>query len=93
MVWLGACSRGITLLVILDEGTVDHSCYIKNVLPVALKYGNEEVFGDNWTYQQNGANSHRHQLTQEWVYFNNFPSFIEKDGWPPNSPSRFESSV
>ena len=36
MVWLGAWSKGITLLVILDEGTVDHSCCIKNVLPVAL---------------------------------------------------------
>ena len=65
IVWLGACSKGITLLVILDEGTVDHSCYVKNVLPEALKYGNEEVFGDNWTFQQNGANSHRHHLTQE----------------------------
>ena len=29
MVWLGACSKGVTPLVILDEGTVDHSCYIK----------------------------------------------------------------
>ena len=67
MVWLGACSKGITLLVILDEGTVDHSCYIKNILPVALKYSNEEVFGHNWTFQQNDANSHRHHLTQEWV--------------------------
>ena len=29
MVWLGACSKGITPLVILDEGTVDHTVYIK----------------------------------------------------------------
>ena len=39
MVWLGACSKGITPLVILDDGTVDHDYYIKKVLPVALKYG------------------------------------------------------
>ena len=39
MVWLCACSKGITPLVILDEGTVDHTVYIKKVLPVALKYG------------------------------------------------------
>ena len=44
MVWLGACSKGITPLVILDEGTVDHTVYIKKVLPIALKYGNE-TFG------------------------------------------------
>ena len=55
MVWLDVCSRSITPSVILDEGTVDHSCYIKNVLPIALKYENE-VFGDNWIFQQDGAN-------------------------------------
>ena len=47
MVWLGACSKGITPLVILDEGTVDHTVYIKKVLSVALKYGNE-TFGRDW---------------------------------------------
>ena len=51
--------------MIFDEGSVDQSCYIKNVLPVALKYGNE-VFGDNWIFQQDGANPNRHHLTQEW---------------------------
>ena len=45
-------SKGLTPL---DEGTVDHSCYIKNVLPIALKYGNE-VFGNKWIFQQDGAN-------------------------------------
>ena len=54
MVWLGACSKGITPLGILDEGTVDHTVYIKKVLPVALKYGNE-TFGRDWIFQQNGA--------------------------------------
>ena len=33
MVWLGACSKGITPLVILDGGTVDHDSYIRKVLP------------------------------------------------------------
>ena len=40
MVWLGACFKDITPLVILDEGTVDHAVYIKKVLPIGLKYGN-----------------------------------------------------
>ena len=85
MMWLGVCSRSITSLAILDEGTIDHSCYIKNVLPVALSYGNE-VFGDNWIFQQDGENPRRHHLTQEWCR-NNFPSLIDKDHWPPNSPN------
>ena len=37
MVWLGACSKGLTPLVILDEGTVDHTVYIEKVLSVALE--------------------------------------------------------
>ena len=45
-------------LVIFDEGTVDHSCYIKSVIAVALKYGNE-VFGDNCVFQEDDANPHR----------------------------------
>ena len=45
MVWLGACSQGVTPLVILDKGTVNHERYIRDVLPVALKYG-KSVFGD-----------------------------------------------
>ena len=46
MVWLGACSKGLTPLIILDEGTMDHRRYIDEILLVALKYGNEG-FGDN----------------------------------------------
>ena len=73
------------LLVILDKGTVDHSCYIKNVLSVALKYAND-VFGNKWIFQQDGANPHQHHLTQEWCR-DNFPSLlIDKNRWPPNSP-------
>ena len=47
MVWLGICSMGITPLITLDEGTVDHVRYIEKVLLVALKYGNK-VFSNNW---------------------------------------------
>ena len=65
MIWLGACSKGITPLVILDEGTVDHTVYIKKVLPFALKYGNE-TFGPDWIFQQDGAKPHLHHLTQHW---------------------------
>ena len=83
MVWLGACSKATTPLVILDDGTVDHDYYIKKALLVALKYGNK-VFGDDWIFQQDGAMPHQHCLTQKWCQ-ENFPSFIDKDHWPPNS--------
>ncbi|CAF4023703.1 unnamed protein product [Rotaria sp. Silwood1] len=52
MVWLDVCSKGVTPLVVLDQGTVDHVEYIQKVLPIALKYGNE-TFGEHWAFQQN----------------------------------------
>ncbi|CAF3958580.1 unnamed protein product, partial [Rotaria sp. Silwood1] len=64
MVWLGVCSKGVSPLVIFEQGTVDHDRYIKEVLSVALKYGNH-VFGNNWSFQQDGAKPHVHQLTQQ----------------------------
>ena len=54
MVWLGTCFKAITPLVILDEGRVDHSVYIKKVLSVVLKYGND-TFSRDWVFQQDGA--------------------------------------
>ena len=84
MVWLGVCSKGVTPLVIIDKGTVDHACYIEKVLPIALEYGNK-VFGNDWIFQQDGAKPHQHHLTQKWCE-ENFPSFIDKDHRPPNSP-------
>ena len=34
-------------LIIFDKGTLDHQRYIKEVLPVAKKYG-DKVFGNDW---------------------------------------------
>ena len=83
-VWLGACSTGLTPLVILDKTSVNHEVYIKDVLPVALKFGNKMLV-DNWVYQQDGATPHTHQLSQEWCA-QHIPSFIPKDRWPAKSP-------
>ena len=50
MVWLAVCSKGVSRLVIFEQGTVDHDRYMKEVLPVALRCGNH-VFGNDWTFQ------------------------------------------
>ena len=65
MIWLEVCSKGVRPLVILDKGTIDHDRCIKEVLPVAIKYGNK-IFDDDWTYQQDNATPHTHNLTHEW---------------------------
>ena len=84
MVWLGACSKGLSPLVIFENGTVDRSRYINKVLPVALKYRNS-IFVNDWTFQQDSAKPHFHEQIQEWCG-NNFASFIDRDHWPLNSP-------
>ena len=84
MLWLGVCSKGFLPLVVFENGTVDHNRYINEVLPVTLKYGNS-IFRNDWTFQQGDAKSHLHGKTQEWSA-NNFPSFIDRDYWPANSP-------
>ncbi|CAF0941470.1 unnamed protein product [Didymodactylos carnosus] len=84
MVWLGACGKGLTKLVVLDKGTVDHVRYIREVLPVALKCGNK-MMGNNWTFQQDGASAHKDHNTQQWCA-DNMPAFVPHYRWPPNSP-------
>ena len=73
-----------------------HNCtnevrLIKNVLSVALNYGNE-VFDDKWVFQQDGAKSHRHYLTEEWCR-DNFPSFIDKDRGNSPDLKRLDDSI
>ena len=58
-------SKSVTLLIIFDEGTLDHERYFKEVLPVAKNY-EDKVFGNDWMYQENGARLHIHHLTQQW---------------------------
>ena len=82
LVWLEVCSEGVSPLVIFENDTLDHDWYIKEVLPVALKYGND-IFWDDWIFQQE---LHVHEKSQESCA-NSFPSFIDKDYWPPNSPN------
>ena len=84
MVWLGTCSKRLSPLVIFENGTVDHNRYINKVLLVALNYGNS-IFGNDWTFQQDDAKPHFHEKTEECCA-NNFPSFIDRDHWPRNSP-------
>ena len=77
MVWLGACSKSITPLAILDERTVDHSCCVRKIHPIALKYGNK-VFGNDWIFQQDDPKLCQHYFTHR-CRRNSSPSFIDKD--------------
>ena len=64
IVWLGACSKGITPLVIFNEGTVDYAVYIEKVFLVALKYVNQVLRSDS-IFHQGDTKPHSHYLTQQ----------------------------
>ena len=83
MAFLVVCSNGVSS-VMFDNETVNHENYINRCLPVARRLGNRH-FGNNWTFQQDGARAHTAANTQEWCTIN-FLSFIEKNRWPANSP-------
>ena len=63
---------------------MNHERYIKDVLPVTLKYGNQ-TFGNDWIFQHNNGTPDTHILTQQWCH-DHFSMLIDKDHWPPNSP-------
>ena len=46
-------------MVVFNEATVDHARYIKEMLPVALKFG-EKVFGNDGVFQQDDAKPRPH---------------------------------
>ena len=77
MMWLGAYPESITPLVIFEHRSLDYAQYIEQVLSVAVEYDNK-TFGNDWTFQQDGATLHTHHLTHEWCQ-RNFPAFLDKD--------------
>ena len=84
MVWFPVCSKGVSPMLISKEGTINHDRYIRKVLPVALKYGNQTL-GSHRTFQQDATRPQIRHLMQQWCE-KIFPSFINKDQWPPSNP-------
>ena len=52
--------RIISPLVIFEERTDDDKLYTQGVLPLTIQFRND-MFGNNWTFQQDGGRPHIHQ--------------------------------
>ena len=84
MVWLAVCSKGVSGVIFFEKGTVNHINCISKALPEEKKFGNI-MFGNKWTFKQDGATPHTHDATQNWCR-ESFPDFIDKSHQPQNSP-------
>ncbi|CAF4200319.1 unnamed protein product [Rotaria magnacalcarata] len=52
--------------MLFEDGSMDAQRYIDEVLPIALECGNE-MLGEHWTYQQDGARPHIHYLSYDFL--------------------------
>lgn len=85
MVSAGVCYSGKGHLHFVPEkAKVNTECYMTQLLPGLLQDCNE-LLGEDFTFQQDGAPAHSAQRTQEFLQLN-CPDFINKSDWPPNSP-------
>ena len=77
---------GKTSLVFVQPGVkVNSSYYCEKLLKEGLLPDIRNIAGDIFTFQQDGAPSHRSRQTVEFLQAE-VPDFIESENWPPNSP-------
>ena len=85
MVWLAACSAGLTKSIIFKPcETLQQGNYVKDVLPLVLSEG-KRLIGGSFIFQQDNATPHKSNLAQTWCE-GNLPDFINSNRWPANSP-------
>ena len=60
--------------------------YQEDILEQVVKPLNDSLFnGEQWSFQQDSATSHKAKKTQRWLTAN-VPDFISTDAWPSASP-------
>jgi len=64
---------------------VDSSYYCDVVLNQGLLPDIQNLSGNNFTFQQDGAPAHRSWQTVAFLRLH-VPEFVEPENWPPNSP-------
>ena len=86
MVSVAVSQMGKTSLVFVQPGVkVNSSYYCEKLLKEGLLPDIRNIAGDIFTFQQDGAPSHRSRQTVEFLQAE-VPDFIEPENWPPNSP-------
>lgn len=87
MVWAGVSIKGKAPLHFVDPGVkIDANYYQEEILKKVVQPLNYTLFnGEDWTFQQDSAASHKAKSTQMWLK-DNVPDFISVKEWPAVSP-------
>lgn len=93
MVWAGVTYNGKTDLIFVPPGVKVKGPEYRSMLEDKVQPWTQRHFGqEDWTFQQDGAPSHKAKETQQWIA-KNFPDWITVDispqrpgEWPANSP-------
>ncbi len=86
MVWAGIRHGSKLPLVFIEEGVKINSDVYQTMLEEkVLPWAQENLEGEDWTFQQDSAPAHRSKQTQGWIE-ENFEDFIHPRDWPPYSP-------
>ncbi len=86
MVWAGICHGSKLPLVFIEEGVkINPDVYQTMLEEKVLPWAQENLEGEDWTFQQDSAPAHRSKQTQGWIE-ENFEDFIHPRDWPPYSP-------
>ena len=86
MIWASISIKGKTSIHFVEPGVkIDTSYYQNEILEKVVKPLNYTLFnGEDWTFQQDSAPSHKDKTTQMWLK-NSAPNFISSQEWPPAS--------
>ena len=85
MVSAGMCHSGKGRLHFVPEkAKINAPYYTGELLPLLIE-DCQQLMGDNFIFQQDGAPAHTAHLAQDWLE-SHCQDFIRKDAWPPNSP-------
>ena len=89
MACLGARYYGVGAAYFAPQGARMKAESYVSIMDDVYKVDCQEIFGvagvDDYVFQQDGASVHTANVAQQYCV-ENFPSFIPKQDWPPNSP-------
>ena len=87
MVFGAITGGGKMPLVFVDQGVkIRAQNYLDDILTTEVLTWTNSHFGQRfWTFQQDFAPAHKATVVQDWCKAN-FPGFITREEWPPNSP-------